>query len=95
MEITVYDQKPNNSKQEMKYYLTIDGKKEILTIFVTEEVKKPDGFLRSGLIFPLHYSEMTVLSFMELLMPLFGARTYKLIDNGKEQVAWFGGFCSG
>lgn len=95
MIITIYDQKPNNSKQEMKYYLKIDGKEEILTIFVTDEVKKPDGFLRSGLTFPIHYSESKVAPFLRMIMTLIGARNFKLLDNGKEKIAWFGGFCSG
>lgn len=95
MEIIAYDWKEDRSNNQFIHYLKIDGKKEKLTLYVTDEAKKPDGWIKSGLTFPLHYSEETTESFMRLLIPLIGANKYKLEDNGHEQIAWFSGFSRG
>ncbi len=95
MEITPYDFKKDYSNNTVTHYMKIDGKDEKLTLHVTDEVKKPDGWIKSGLKFPLHYTFETVEPFMRLLVPCIGATTYKLVDNGHEQVTWFSGFSRG
>lgn len=95
MEITAYDWKEDRRNNKFIHYLKIDGKEEQLSLHVTGEAINPKGWIESGLKFPLHYTFETVEPFMRLLVPLIGARTYKLVDNGHEQIAWFSGFCRG
>jgi len=96
MEITHNKNEIDATRNTITHFLTIDGKDEQMTLFVPRDPPMtPDTFFKSGLVFPLHYTMLTVEPFLRLLAPLIGSRKYKLIDNGHEQVAWFGGFVSG